>query len=178
MPVLRVRAFDFQVSVASETPRRAQRGPPREAGLGCLAAPSPGDSPGRHWGPSLPRNAGVREGDCTLPAWGEVTRSAPPAGAGHARACRHPLLWAQRRGEPRSPGKQPCSRAGLCAPHQPNDNPPEMGLEDPLWGDALRGWASLQGLPVIELVVGGWGLGGDSTKAVGGGFSSGSVCRP
>ena len=178
MPVLRVRAFDFQVSVASETPRRAQRGPPREAGLGCLAAPSPGDSLGRHWGPSLPCNAGVREGDCTLPAWGEVTRSAPPAGAGHARACRHPLLWAQRRGEPRFPGKQPCSRAGLCAPHQPNDNPPRDGPGGPSLGRRPPGLGLSPGSPCNRAGCGGLGPWRGQHNSRGRGFSSGSVCRP
>ena len=79
------------------------------------------------------------------------------------------LFCGLRGGEsPGSLGNSP-AHGQVCAPHtSPMTTPPETGLEDPLWADALRGWASLQGLPVIELVVGGWGLGGDSTTAVGG----------
>lgn len=173
MPVSCVRALDFQVSRASESPRRAQRRLPREAGLGCLAAPSPGDSPGRHWGPALPHNTEVREGDRTLPAWGEVTWSAPPAGTGHARACRHPLPWAQRRGEPRSPGKQPCSWAGLCTPHQPNDKAPRDGPGGPSLGRRPLGLGLSPGSPCNlswswGAGVEGWGLGGESRRATGG----------
>ena len=89
------------------------------------------------------------------------------------------LFCGLRGGESPGPLGNSPAHGQVCAPHtSPMTTPPETGLEDPLWGDALQGWASLQGLPVIELVVGGWGVGGDSTTAMGGGFSSDSICRP
>lgn len=109
-------------------PRRSRAGLPGPSLTGGLHRPCPCTRLSREaLGPCSPPYAGVREGDRTLPAWGEVTWSAPPAGAGHSRACRHAPPWAQGTGEPRSPGKQPCSRAGLCTPHQTNNKPPRDG---------------------------------------------------
>ena len=167
--------------MASETSRRAQRGAPRRsrAGLPSLSLteglhrPCPCTRLSREaLGPCSPCHAGVRQGDRTLPAWGEVTWSALPEGAGHSRACRHPPPWAQRTGQPRSPGKQPCSQA-VCAPTRPT-NPPEMGLEDPL-GRCPPGLGLSPGSPrhlswSWGAGVGGWSIGGENTIARCGGI--------
>lgn len=60
------------------------------------------------------------------------------------------LFHGLRGGESPGPLGNSPAHGQVCAPHtSPTTKPPEMGLEDPLWGDDLWGWASLQGLPVI-----------------------------
>ena len=174
--------------MASETPRRAQSGVPRSrAGL-----PGPSLTEGLHrpcpctrlsreaLGPCSPRHAGVREGDRILPAWGEVTWAAPPEAAGHSRACRHPPPWGQRTGEPRSPGKQPCSQAGLCT-HQTN-KPPRDGPGGPSLGRCPPGLGLSPGSPrhlswSWGAGVDGWGIGGENRTARCGGILFG-FCLP
>lgn len=74
-----------------------------------------------------------------------------PAGRNWPRkACRHPFPLGSEGGESPGPLGNSPAHGHVCAPHtSPTTKPPETGLEDPLWGDDLWGWASLQGLPVI-----------------------------
>lgn len=122
----------------------------------------------------LPHQGTLRGGNGALlsPETLGSERVTPPSQLGarsHGQPCRQELAMqgpagtlfcGLRGGESPGPLGNSPAHGQVCAPHtSPMTTPPETGLEDLLWGDALQGWASLQGLPVIELVVGGWGGG-------------------
>lgn len=146
--------------------REGFRGAPKEGGLGCPAPPSNGNggssdislapgSPGRHWAWLSP-DTGVTEGDCTLPAGGRVTRSAPSAGAGLPPSQE---LQGRRAQIPREISLLP---GGLCAAHHPNNKiRNEPAQEAPLWVDTVHHcWASPSAVAQLsKLAMGGAGGG-------------------